>query len=60
MTNYEAIKEMSMEEMATMFYLFAKPILDAFDFDKDQQEKVREIMRKNTRAFLAAEVKRRK
>lgn len=54
MKNYEAMKNMSMEEMAAVFYIFMKPIMDAFDFDAD----TRKMMRDNIRTFLNTEVKR--
>lgn len=52
MTNYEAIKKMSVEEMAAVFYIFAKPMMDAFNMSDQDKDK----MRKNIRAFLNHEV----
>ena len=51
MTNYEAIKEMSVEEMAAMLYLFIKPFMDAFDMT----EKDRKIMSVSILEFLNTE-----
>lgn len=56
MTNYEAIKNMSIEEMATMFYLFILPSLDALDMDEENKKTIRENSKKNIRAFLKSEV----
>lgn len=53
MTNYEAIKRMSLEEMGAIFYLFAKPMLDGLEATKEDREK----LRKSIREFLATEVK---
>lgn len=54
MTNYEAIKEMSIDEMAAVFYIFAKPMMDAFEFDVEDKNK----MRQSIKNFLKAEVKK--
>jgi hypothetical protein len=51
-TNYEAIKEMSLEETAAMFYIFAKPFFDLLGATEEQKAQVRE----NIRAFLKAEI----
>lgn len=53
MTNYEAIKRMSLEEMAAMLYLFAKPMLDGLEATKEDREK----LQKSIREFLTTEVK---
>ena len=52
-TNYEAIKEMSMEEMAAVFYIFAKPFMDTFGFNEEQRLKTRE----DIRTMLTSETK---
>ena len=51
MKTYEVIKEMSVDEMATIFYLFLKPFCDAFDLTEEQKKAVREKIR----AFLNTE-----
>lgn len=53
MTNYEAIKQMSLEEMGAMLYLFARPMLDGLEATKEDREK----LKKSIREFLATEVK---
>lgn len=53
MTNYEAIKQMSMPEMAAVFYLFTKPVLDCLEATEEDTEK----LKKSIREFLATEVK---
>jgi len=53
MTNYEAVKRMSLEEMAAMLYLFAKPMLDGLEATKEDREK----LQKSIREFLTTEVK---
>ena len=40
-TNYDVIKEMSIEEMTTVFYLFIKPILDCFEMTEEQRKEVK-------------------
>ena len=45
MTNYEAIKDMSLEEVAAMFYIFVKPFLDTFDMTEEQKKRAREAIR---------------
>ena len=52
-TNYEAIKTMSLEEMAAVFYMFMKPQLDSLNATAEQREEARTQIR----AFLTAEVK---
>ena len=54
MTNYEAIKKMSINEMAAVFYLFAKPMMDAYEMSKEQKGQ----MRDGIMAFLNTEVKK--
>lgn len=54
MTNYEAIKNMSVNEMAAVFYLFAKPMMDAFEMNKKEKDQMRESIM----IFLNAEVKK--
>lgn len=54
MTNYEAIKNLSLEEMAAMFYIFAKPFAELLNMTAEQKSE----MRKHIRETLAAEVKR--
>lgn len=54
-TNYEAIKEMSLEEMSAVFYFFLKPVIEAFDLDEEKEFK--ETMKRHIRTFLAAEVR---
>lgn len=54
MKNYEAIKTMSLEEMAAMLYMFVKPFMEFLNMTAEQKDK----MRKHIREFLAAEVKR--
>lgn len=54
MTNYEAIKNMSLEEMAAMLYIFAKPFAELLNMTAEQKAE----MRKGVHEFLAAEVKR--
>ncbi len=53
MTNYEAIKDMNIEEMAAIFYMFIKPFMDAFELSEDQKR----AMRESVMAFLETEVK---
>lgn len=53
MNNYEAIKRMSLDEMAAVFYLFARPMLDGLAADAPQRQEIQESIR----AFLSAEVK---
>ncbi len=45
MTNYEAIKEMSVEEVAALLYIFIKPFMDTFDMTEEQKKKARESIR---------------
>ena len=53
-TNYDAIKNMSIDEMAAVFYMFMRPILEAFKLDDaEHKQKVRNTIK----AFLNAEVK---
>ena len=52
MTNHEAIKRMSKEEMAAVFYMFVKPMMDALNMDEGQKNS----MRNSIRSFLEAEV----
>ncbi len=52
-TNYEAIKTMSLEEMAATLYMFIKPQLDSLNATDEQREETRNIIK----AFLTAEVK---
>lgn len=40
-TNYDVIKEMSIEEMAAVFYLFIKPLLDCFEMTEEQRKEVK-------------------
>jgi hypothetical protein len=54
MTNYEAIKNMSIGEMAAVFYMFTKPMMDAFEMSKEQKEQ----MKNNIKTFLNTEVKK--
>lgn len=54
MTNYEAIKNMSADEMAAVFYMFTKPMMDAFEMSKEQKDQ----MRDSIKAFLKTEVKK--
>ena len=58
MTNYEVIKQMSIEEMATMFYLFILPSLDALNMEEEDKKTIRENSKKNIREFLRAEMKK--
>lgn len=51
-TNYEAIKNMSIEEMAVVFYMFAKPMMDGFGIPKEN----REGLKRSIMAFLKNEV----
>lgn len=53
MTNYEAIKRMSLEEVGAMLYLFAVPTLNRLD----ATDEVRDKLRKSIREFLTTEVK---
>lgn len=53
MTNYEAIKQMSQEEMAAIFYLFVRPMLDGLSATDAQREEVQGFIK----VFLATEVK---
>ena len=52
MTNHEAIKKMSVEEMAAMLYIFTKPFMDAFGYTDEQKMQQREAIRK----FLTSQV----
>lgn len=45
MTNFEAIKEMSVEEVAAMLYIFIKPFMDTLDTTEEGKMKVRESIR---------------
>lgn len=56
MTNYEAIKRMSKEEVAAMLYLFARPFFELLKMDNDSREEAK----KDIRAFLDSEVKEKK
>lgn len=51
MTNFERIKLMNLERMAAMFYIFARPFMEATGMSKEQKEEAA----KNIRAFLSAE-----
>ncbi len=53
MKNYEAIKNMSIEEMAATFYIFVKPFMDAFELSEEQKKE----MRNSIKTFLETEVK---
>ena len=53
MTNYEAIKKMSIAEMRGVFYIFLKPFMDAFEFTPEQREGIKQ----NIDTFLNTEVK---
>ncbi len=53
MTNYEAIKDMNIEEMAAIFYMFIKPFMDTFELSEVQKK----AMRESVMAFLKTEVK---
>ena len=53
MTNYEAIKQMSMPEMAAVFYLFTTPVLDCLEATEEERDKMRQTIRE----FLTTEVK---
>ena len=53
MTNFERIKLMNLEQMAAMFYIFARPFMEATGMSKEQKEEAA----KNIRAFLSAEEK---
>ena len=53
MKNYEAIKNMSVEEMASTFYMFVKPFMDAFELPEEQRKKMQESIK----TFLETEVK---
>ena len=53
MTNYEAIKQMSLEEMAAMLYFAVKPMLDYMEATEAQRKEVQ----KGLREVLATEVK---
>lgn len=54
MTNYEVIKEMSVEEMAAVFYLILKPVFDFFGLSEEQRNEQKE----NIMKFLSAEVEK--
>lgn len=45
MKNYEAIAKMNLEEMAAMFYLFAKPFFDAFEMTAEDRAKAKESIK---------------
>lgn len=50
-TNYEAIKNMSLEEMAAMIYIFAKPFAELLNMTDEQKAE----MRNQIHGFLTAE-----
>lgn len=50
-TNYEAIKNMSLEEMAAMFYIFAKPFAELLNMTDEQKAE----MKNQIHDFLTAE-----
>ena len=52
MTNYDAIKKMSIAEVAAVFYIFLKPIMDAYEFTPEQ----REVIKRNIKTFLNTKV----
>ena len=56
MTNHEALKTMSADEMAAIFYLMMKPLIEAFGFDDEQA--VKEMMQMHIKQFLKSEVKK--
>lgn len=51
-TNYEAIKNMSIEEMAVVLYMFVKPMMDGFEIPEENREE----LKKSIMAFLKNEV----
>ena len=53
MTNYEAIKNMSLPEVAAMLYIFTKSFMDAFELPPEQREDIK----RNINTFLNTEVK---
>lgn len=53
MNNYEAIKNMSLEEMAAVFYLFAKPFTELLNMTSEQKNE----MKQQIHNFLSEEVK---
>lgn len=55
MKNYEAIKDMSIDEMSVVIYMMVKPMIEAFGFDDEKT--VKETMQQHIKAFLNAEVK---
>ena len=56
MNNYEHIKQMSIEEMAAMLYIFLKPFMDGFEIGEEQKKQ----MRASIMAFLTAEPSKKK
>lgn len=52
MTNYEAIRAMSIEEMAAFLYLFLKPMMDNFNLKEEQKIKIKESLKE----FLRTEI----
>lgn len=53
MTNYEAIQKMSVEEMASVFYMFLKPMMDNFNLSEEQKKKTKEQIKE----FLLIDIK---
>ncbi len=51
MTNYEAIKNMSEEEIAAVFYMFMKPAIEVLAIG----EKDRQVIRETIKTFLSRE-----
>ena len=56
LTNYDVIKTMSKEELSAIFYLLMKPLIEAFEFESEDQ--IKKAMQKHIKAFLDAEVKK--
>ena len=56
LTNYDVIKTMSKEELAAIFYILIKPLIEAFEFESEDQ--IKKAMQKHIKAFLDAEVKK--
>lgn len=52
MTNHEAIKGMSVEEMAFVFYMMMKPFIEAMGASEEDGKAIRD----NLRAFLQSDV----
>lgn len=51
MNNYEKIKNMSLEEMAAVFYMFLNPLIIGFELTKEQSQTVKASIM----SFLTAE-----